>query len=87
MTRGIGTALGVAVVSLGLHAGTFLRQPDAGRALSMAALAAAALIGVWCGHRGGRAVSQARHVRRAAMTGSGARRPADSAPRPTAWPG
>ena len=54
MTRGIGTALGVAVVSLGLHAGTFLRQPDAGRALSMAALAAAALIGVWCGHRGGR---------------------------------
>ena len=54
MTRGIGTALGVAVVSLGLHAGTFLGQPDAGRALSMAALAAAALVGVWCGHRGHR---------------------------------
>jgi MFS family permease len=51
MTRGIGTALGVAVVSLGLHAGTFLRQPDAGRTLSMAALAAVALIGVWCGQR------------------------------------
>jgi hypothetical protein len=51
MTRGIGTALGVAVVSLGLHAGPFLRQPDAGQTLSMAALAAAALIGVWCGQR------------------------------------
>jgi MFS family permease len=51
MTRGIGTALGVAVVSLGLHAGPFLRQPDAGRTLSMAALAAVALIGVWCGQR------------------------------------
>jgi MFS family permease len=54
MTRGIGTALGVAVVSLGLHAGTFLRQPDAGLTLSMAALAAVALVGVWCGQRGGR---------------------------------
>jgi hypothetical protein len=54
MTRGIGTALGVAVVSLGLHAGTFLGQPDAGRALSMAALTAVAMVGVWCGHRGGR---------------------------------
>jgi MFS family permease len=55
MTRGIGTALGVAVVSLGLHAGTFLGQPDAGLTLSMAALAAVALVGVWCGQRGGRA--------------------------------
>jgi len=55
MTRGIGTALGVAVVSLGLHVGTFLRQPDAGLTLSMAALAAVALVGVWCGQRGGRA--------------------------------
>ena len=55
MTRGIGTALGVAVVSLGLHVGTFLRQPDAGQTLSMAALAAVALVGVWCGQRGGRA--------------------------------
>ena len=53
MTRGIGTALGVAVVSLGLHVGTFLRQPDAGLTLSMAALAAVALVGVWCGQRGG----------------------------------
>ncbi len=53
MTRGIGTALGVAVVSVGLHAGTFLGQPDAGLTLSMAALAAVALVGVWCGQRGG----------------------------------
>ncbi len=53
MTRGIGTALGVAVVSLGLHAGTFVGQPDAGLTLSMAALAAVALVGVWCGQRGG----------------------------------
>ena len=30
MTRGIGTALGVAVVTLGLHAGVLLRSPDAG---------------------------------------------------------
>jgi MFS family permease len=45
MTRGTGTALGVAVVTLGLHAGDLLRSPDAGRALSMAALALAALLG------------------------------------------
>jgi MFS family permease len=54
MTRGIGTALGVAVVSLGLHVGTFLGQPDAGPTLSMAALAAVALVGVWCGLAGRR---------------------------------
>jgi hypothetical protein len=42
MTRGIGTALGVAVVTLRLHAGALLRSPDAGLALSMAALAAVA---------------------------------------------
>jgi hypothetical protein len=45
MTRGIGTALGVAVVTLGLHAGALLRSSDAGLALSMAALGAAALLG------------------------------------------
>ena len=45
MTRGIGTALGVAVVTLGLHAGTLLRSPDAGLVLSMAALAVVALFG------------------------------------------
>jgi MFS family permease len=45
MTRGIGTALGVAVVTLGLHAGPLLRSPGAGLALSMAALAVVALLG------------------------------------------
>jgi MFS family permease len=56
MTRGIGTALGVAVVTLGLHAGARLRWQDGGLTLSMAALAAVALIAVWCGLRGARAV-------------------------------
>jgi MFS family permease len=56
MTRGIGTALGVAVVTLGLHAGAHLRWQEAGLTLSMAALAAAALIAAWCGLRGVRAV-------------------------------
>jgi MFS family permease len=45
MTRGTGTALGVAVVTLGLHGGALLRSPDAGLALSMAPLAAVALLG------------------------------------------
>jgi len=52
MTRGIGTALGVAIVTLGLHAGTLLRWPDAGLTLSMASLAAVALIATWAGRRG-----------------------------------
>jgi hypothetical protein len=56
MTRGIGTALGVAVVTLGLHAGERLRWQDAGLTLPMAALAAVALIAVWCGLRGARAM-------------------------------
>ncbi len=46
MTRGIGTALGVAVVTLGLRAGALLRSPDSGRTLSMAAVAAVALLAV-----------------------------------------
>ncbi len=45
MTRGTGTALGVAVVTLGLHGGALLRSPDAGLTLSMTALAAVALLG------------------------------------------
>ena len=56
MTRGIGTALGVAVVTLGLHAGEHLRWQDAGLTLSMAALAVVALVAVWCGLRGVRPV-------------------------------
>ncbi len=55
MTRGTGTALGVAVVALGLHAGALLRSPDAGLTLSMAALAAVALVGVWAARCGPRA--------------------------------
>ena len=46
MTRGIGTALGVAVVTLGLHVGALLRSPDSGRTVSMAAVAAVALLAV-----------------------------------------
>ena len=54
MTRGTGTALGVAVVTLGLHAGALLRSPGAGLTLTMAALAAVALAGVWAAQRGPR---------------------------------
>jgi hypothetical protein len=55
MARGTGTALGVAVVALGLHAGALLRSPDAGLTVSMTALAAVALAGVWAAQRGPRA--------------------------------
>jgi hypothetical protein len=57
MTRGIGTALGVAVVTLGLHVGrTLTAQPAAGETLSMAVLAVAALAATWAGvGRGARA--------------------------------
>jgi MFS family permease len=54
MTRGIGTALGVAVVTLGLHTGAFLGHPGAGQEVSMAALAVAALAATWAGLRTGR---------------------------------
>jgi hypothetical protein len=50
MTRGIGTALGVAVVTLGLHVGRAVSaQPDAGLTVSMAVLAVAALAATWAG--------------------------------------
>jgi hypothetical protein len=55
MTRGIGTALGVAAVTLALHAGGLLDSPGAGRALSMAALAAAGFTGTWAAARSVRA--------------------------------
>jgi hypothetical protein len=51
MTRGIGTALGVAVVTLGLHAGRLSGHPGAGTPLAAGALAAAALIATWAGYR------------------------------------
>jgi EmrB/QacA subfamily drug resistance transporter len=50
MTRGLGTALGVAVVTLGLHAGTSLGHADRGR-LGIAALVAAGLAATWAGTR------------------------------------
>jgi len=53
MTRGIGTALGVLVVALGLHAAALLRWPDGERALPMAALAAVALFATWAALRSG----------------------------------
>ena len=55
MTRGIGTALGVAVVTLGLHVGRMVSaQPGAGQTVSMAVLAAAALAATWAGASRGR---------------------------------
>jgi MFS family permease len=60
MTRGTGTALGVAVVTLGLHAGALLRSPQAGLALSMGALAAVALLGTGAALRAREAADGAR---------------------------
>jgi hypothetical protein len=59
MTRGIGTALGVAVVTLGLHIGrTVSAQSGAGQTVSMAVLAVAALAATWAGiGRGDRALA------------------------------
>lgn len=51
MARGIGTALGVAVVTLALHAGTFIGLPAIGPRLAVAALAVAALAAAWAGYR------------------------------------
>jgi MFS family permease len=49
MTRGIGTALGVAVVTLGLHAAQLTGHPAAGPGLSMALLAAVGLLAAAAG--------------------------------------
>jgi MFS family permease len=54
MTRGIGTALGVAVVTLGLHAATSFGHPSAGPQVAFGTLAAAALAATWAGSRLGR---------------------------------
>jgi MFS family permease len=62
MTRGLGTALGVAVVTLGLHAGAHLGHAD-GERLAIAALTAAALSATWVGTR---STSPARSAIRAA---------------------
>ncbi len=51
MTRGFGTALGVAVVTLGLHAGGRLGTSDgAGALLAIGVLAVGALAATWAGH-------------------------------------
>jgi MFS family permease len=50
MTRGIGTALGVAVVTLGLHIGrTVTAHSGGGQTVPMAVLAVAALAATWAG--------------------------------------
>jgi MFS family permease len=54
MTRGISTALGVAVVTLSLHAGGPGAGPGDGAAVALAALAVVALAGTWAAQRGGR---------------------------------
>lgn len=50
MTRGLGTALGVAVVTLGLHVGAHLGHAN-GERLAIAALTTAALAATWAGIR------------------------------------
>lgn len=50
MARGLGTALGVALVSLSLHVGAGLGLADASR-LAVAALFATALAAIWAGNR------------------------------------
>ena len=47
MARGLGTALGVAVVTLGLHTAARLGHAPAGPAAAMAALAICALAPAW----------------------------------------
>jgi MFS family permease len=54
MARGLGTALGVAVVTLALHAAARLGHPSAGPAAAMAALAMCALASARAGRRVGR---------------------------------
>jgi len=68
----------VAVVTLGLHAGVLLRSPDAGLTLSMAALAAVAVGGVWAAQRG---TGAAQRGTGATQRGTGAPRPRTGGPR------
>jgi MFS family permease len=62
LARGLGTALGVAVVTLGLHAGAHLGHADGGR-LAIMALVAAALAATWAGTRRTAAPATARRRR------------------------
>jgi hypothetical protein len=54
VARGLGTALGVAVVTLALHAAARAGHARSGAA-AMTALTAAALLATWAGHRARRA--------------------------------
>ena len=53
MARGLGTALGIAVVTLALHAAARLGYPSAGPAAAMAVLAICALASARAGRRVG----------------------------------
>ncbi len=53
MARGLGTALGVAVVTLALHTAAHLGHPGAGPAMAMAVVAASALAATLAGYRAG----------------------------------
>ncbi len=53
MARGLGTAVGIAVVTLALHAAARLGHPSAGPAAAMAALTMCALASAWAGQRVG----------------------------------
>jgi EmrB/QacA subfamily drug resistance transporter len=53
MARGLGTALGVAVVTLALHAAARLGHPSGGQAAAMAALTLCALASAWAARRAG----------------------------------
>jgi MFS family permease len=64
MARGLGTAAGVAVVTLALHAAARLGHASAGPAVAMAALAACALAAAQAARRAGRPVDGRRAVGR-----------------------
>jgi hypothetical protein len=55
MARGLGTALGVATVTLALHAAGRLDHASSGPAAAMVVLTAAALVATWAGRYDGTA--------------------------------
>lgn len=58
MTRGLGTALGVAVVALALHIGELAHHPGAGRPSTMLVLAGCGLLAALAGRSAGRGPHQ-----------------------------
>ena len=93
MARGLGTALGIAVVTLALHAAARLGHPSAGPAAAMAALTMCALASAWAGRRVGPGISAVPAAPAGTSRGRcpddrarhRATRPA-SVPAPTGWP-